>query len=74
MKLYKVTWLDAVTRLSNEKPIKPYKKYLETKETAGLEIFEDRDVLIIKTERVTDDTECDYTYIPKKWVIKIEKV
>ena len=70
--MYIVTWLDAQTILTTEKPVRPYKKYLVVKETVAIEVFKDKDVVIAKTERtVGDSSEADYTYIPKSLIISV---
>lgn len=70
--IYKVTWYDAQTELSVSRPTKPYKKYLAIKETSALEIYKDKDCVVLITERT--DNEVDRTIIPRKWIKKIEKI
>lgn len=69
---YKVTWYDAVTRLAIEEPKPPYKKLLAIKITVAMDIKQDKDVVILKTEGNSDDNEGDFTFIPKGWVKSIE--
>ena len=74
--MYLVEWYDARGYMGEgTKPVKPYKKLLAIKTTAGIEIKKDQDCVIIITEKTEgEDTPDDFTVIPRKWIKKITKL
>ena len=70
-KMKKVWWWD-ITAQNQEKIYKPYKKYLTKSYTIG-EVFEDKDVVIVKYGGDEDDDAC-FDAIPRGCVITIDNI